>query len=380
MKEKIRLINVMHLRSGSGKGFYGAESVILSICKNIDKEKFNCVICCFKDSRIDEITLIDETKKINIPGEIIKQSFRFDLSAIFKLKVLLNKYNIDILHCHDYKANFIGLLTSLLRKVRLVTTLHGWRKVGGREKFYEFIDSIAIKCFHQVVAVSQNIKENFPENRLLQKKITVVHNGVAEDYFGTKVIDKEYKKNLGISEDMNVIGTVGRLSKEKGQNYLIEAAGEILNVFPNTIFIIAGDGPFKENLLHTASSVDLEKHIIFTGLLSPYEIKKIYSLIDIFILPSLTEGICLALLEAMAMGIPVIATAVGGNPEVVDNGKAGFLVPPADSTAIAKVVIELLKDKNKYGFFSTAGKNFVKKEFSCNKMVKEMEEVYKKLI
>lgn len=371
-------INVMHLRSS--RGFYGAESVILSICKNIDKKNFNCFITCFQDPRFDKIALIDEAKKMGISTEIIKLTFRFDLFAAFRLKELLNKYNIDILHCHDYKANFIGFITSKPRKVKLITTLHGWTKAEARVKFYECIDSFIMKHFEQVISVSDKIRGSLLKKGFSSKKIIVIHNGVETDYFGKKVVGVEYKKRIGIEGNFNVIGTVGRLSAEKGQKYLIEAVSEIVKHSPNTVFLIVGDGPFKKLLKDTVISLGLERHIIFTGSFPREEMKNIYSLMDIFILPSLTEGFGLALVEAMAMGIPVIATNVGGIPEIIEHGKTGYLVPPADAKAISKAIIDLLSDKTKSELMGKAGQNFAKQEFSIYKSVTQIEQVYKNLV
>lgn len=370
-------INVMHLRSS--RGFYGAESVILSICKNIDKEKFNCFITCFKDPRFNEIALIDEARKAGIYTEVINLSFRFDLSAAFKLRALLNKYNIDILHCHDYKANFIGFIASRFRKVKLVTTIHGWTKAGARLKFYEYLDSFVIRYFDQIIVVSGGIQKTLLKSRLSPEKIVVIHNGIDADYFSGKFVNVEYKRRIGIEDNFNVIGTVGRLSVEKGQKYLIEAASEVINIFPNTVFLIIGNGPFKKSLQDMAKSFGLEKNVIFTGPFPREELRNIYSLTDIFILPSLAEGFGLALTEAMAMGIPAIATKIGGIPEIIEYGKTGYLIPPADPNAISRAIIDLLSDKTKAELMAKAGQNFVRQRFSIYETVRKTEELYRGL-
>lgn len=377
----MKKINVMHLRSGSGKGLYGAESVIVSICKNIDKKNFDCVVVCFQDPRISKITLIDEAQIIGIPAEIIKLENRIDLSAVFKLRALLDKYDIDILHCHDYKANFIGLLASKSKEVKLVTTLHGWLRAGARERFYEYADSFLIKNFNQIIAISEDIKKSVSKSSILQKKTIVIHNAVDTDYFKEKIaVDINYKKKLKIEKNVNIIGTVGRLSAEKGQSYLIEAAKEVIDAYPDTVFLIAGEGLLKKPLASMVSSIGLQNHIIFTGLIPQNEMRKTYSLFDIFVLPSLREGFGLALIEAMAMGIPVTATNVGGIPEIIEDGKTGYLVPPADANAISKAVIALLSDKAKAESMAKAGQNFVREEASIHKFISRIEEVYRKLI
>lgn len=373
-------INIMHLRSSSA-GFYGAEGIILELCKNIDKEKFNCCLACFKDPRLHKISLIEEAQKNNLRTEVINLAFRFDIFAIVKLKGLLAKYNIDILHCHDYKANLIGFLASRFKRVNLVTTLHGWTKANLKVRCYEYLDAIIMKNFNKIIVVSNQIREDLLKKNFTEQKIIVIHNAVDVSYFGQKTDDAlRYKEKFGISGNCRIIGTVGRLSSEKGQKYLIEAAEEVLRIFPEVVFLLVGDGAEGKMLKNIVYAKGLEKHIAFAGFCPVQEMKNMYSLMDIFILPSLTEGISLVLLEAMAMGIPVIATKVGGTNEIIEHGRTGYLIPPADKQAISEAIINLLNDEITAQSIAKAGQDRVKKEFSVNRMVKEIEEAYRGLV
>lgn len=374
----MRKINIMHLRN-SPSFLYGAEIVILSICRNINKERFNCVVACFKDPRYKEVLLINEVKKIDIPLEEIKLTSPFDLSAIFKLKDLLNKYSIDILHCHDYRSNFIAFWMSKFRKVKLVTTLHGWSKIGGKGAFYEYMDSKIIKHFNQVIAISEGVKKDLLKKGIPQEKITVIHNGIDMDYFAERRVDVNYKKKFNINQNSQVIGTVGRFNEEKGQRYFIEAASEVIKVFPNAVFLIVGTGQDEKLLKEMVSSLGLQQHIIFAGFVHPEEIRNAYSIMDIFVLPSLTEALGLVLLEAMAMGIPAIATNVLGVPDIIEDRKTGYLVSRADASAISKAVISLLSDKAHAESMGKTGQDFVREEFSVRKFVNRIEEVYNNL-
>lgn len=372
-------INIMHLRSGSGSGFYGAEFAIFSLCKNLNRADFDCILTCFKDPRLNEIALIEEAEREGIRTEIIELSFNFDLSCIFKLTKLLNKYNINILHCHDYKTNFIGFLASKFKEVKLVTTLHGWRRGDIREKIYEYLDSILIRNFDKIIVIFEENKKKLLEKGYAKNRIAVIHNGIDLNYFSEEKSIIGHKRKFGIREGNHVIGTIGRLSIEKGQRYFIEAMPQILKSLPNITFLIVGDGPLKKSLEILIYSLGLKENVILYGYCKRKELRSVYSIIDIFVSPSLAETISIGIMEAMAMGLPVIATNVGGTPLLIKHNETGYLIPPADREAIEKAVIELLKDRDKSAALAKNGQDFVKRMFSIDMMVKQTEKTYKSL-
>ena len=189
-------------------------------------------------------------------------------------------------------------------------------------------------------------------------------------------IERE-RKRLGIEQDFKVIGTVGKLREEKGTKYLIESAVKVLEVFPKTRFLIAGDGPLRKELEILSKQLMIDRNIIFAGFCQ--DIPAILSIDDIIAIPSLTEGSPLALLEAMAMGKPIVATNVGGIREILRDGETGLLVPSRDPKALSEKIIHLLKNENDANLLGLRAKEEVRK-YDNRFHVRKLEEHYFELL
>ena len=358
---------------------FGAETIILNLCQGLNELYFNCIIACFQDPRIKNIELIEEAKKFKIQTEIIRLRNPFDIRAIFLLRKLIDKYQINILHCHDYKSDVIGFLTSKFCRIKLISTYHGWTSVNVKVKLYEFLDKMVIKKFNKIIAVSKKSEKFLKDIGIPEKKLIVVENAIDQAYFQNKESAENFKESLAIPEDYSIVSYVGRLSPEKGLKYFIEAIPEVLKAAPLTKFLIVGDGPLKKELEDLAISLNIEKNVIFTGRRKKEDMKKIYSLLDIFVLPSLKETASLVVMEAMTMGLPVVATQVDGPLSIIKDGITGLLVPPKNSGAIARKIINLLNDRNKSQILARAAQDYAKKEFSLSKMISKVEEIYKEV-
>ncbi len=372
-------IRVMHLVTGWLDKIYGGEAAALALVRKADKDKFYCVVVSFKDPRADAPPpLINEAKKSGIATEVIYLKWRFGICAVFRLKKLLRKYNIDILHCHGYKADTIGFLTSRLTKVRLVSTCHGWWPNTPKLKFYDFIDTTVLKFFDSVVAVSPQIYDNLVKRKVNPSKLKVIQNGIDVSQFDMKAGRERMRKELGIKEEDFVVGSIGRLSSEKGITYLLEAAYKIKAKKRNISFVIVGEGDMKSSLIDYAKELGISDKVIFTGYRE--DIDKIFPVLDVFVMPSLTEGLPLALLEAMAAGKPVVASNVGGIPTVIEHGKTGILVKSRNAAEIESAILDLINDKHYSDILADNGKKFVENKFSLTATIKKYEELYIKLL
>ncbi len=358
---------------------YGGEAVALALVRKADKDKFYCVLICFKDPRADAPPpLIVEAKKSGIATEVIYLKWRFGICAVFRLRKLLREHNIDILHCHGYKADVIGFLTSKLTKVRLVSTYHGWWPDTLKLKFYDFIDTSILKFFDRVVAVSSQIYGNLVKRKINPSKLEVIQNGIDVSHFDMKAEREGVRKELGIKKEDFVIGSVGRLSSEKGITYLLEAASKIKVKKRDVSFVIVGEGDVKNNLIDYAKELNISDKVIFTGYRE--DVDKIFSVLDVFVMPSLTEGLPLALLEAMAAGKPVVASNVGGIPTVIEHGKTGILVESRNVAEIEKAILNLVNDRHYSDALAENARKFVENNFSITATTKRYEELYIKLL
>jgi len=183
---------------------------------------------------------------------------------------------------------------------------------------------------------------------------------------------------LQIASSCNIVGTVARFTEQKGLKYFVQAIKLIKEQIPNCKFIIVGDGELKNSLINSVKNIGVSQDVIFTG----YRVDAVslMSIFDIFVLPSLWEGMPYTILEAMALKKPVVATNVFGNSEIILNGITGNLVPPRDSLAISEAVIRLLKDKEKAKEMGENGFRRVKKNFSAKKMTEKIEQTYLELL
>lgn len=211
-----------------------------------------------------------------------------------------------------------------------------------------------------------------------KENIAVVYNGVEIERFSPDKFSQaekaEFKKNYGLRADAPVIGTVARLSSVKGQRYLISAMKNIVKLEPEIQALLVGSGPEKNNLINQVKELGLENHVFFSP--STQDTSMPLSIMDIFVFPSLNEGLGLAIIEAQAMGLAVVASDVGGIYTLVKEGSTGLLVRPKDAQALAEAILKLLKDKKVARELGGRARAQVEKQFNLKKMIDDIEQVY----
>jgi glycosyltransferase involved in cell wall biosynthesis len=230
------------------------------------------------------------------------------------------------------------------------------------------------------VALTKGEKEDYQLYKIApEDKIVVINSGV--ELGKIKDLSLEERQNLrrqlGIPERSFVVGTAGRLEPVKGPEFLIEAAKDILSNYPQTYFVFAGDGPLKQRLERKAYELGINTNMRFLGWRN--DVTRVISVYDIFVFPSLNEGMGRVLVEAMALGKPVVASNVGGIPDLVTHGKTGFLVPPKDPGQLARYIQVLIEDEGKRKRLGQAGKEMAL-NFKIEIMVKKIAELYDELL
>lgn len=233
---------------------------------------------------------------------------------------------------------------------------------------------------NKIIALTEKEKvEHLEKGIASTEKFTIIHSGVKLDYFMNMSIDiKAKKKELGIPPGYNVVGTIGRLVPIKGYKYLISAAKMIVEEIDKTVFVIVGDGYLKFELERYAEALGVRKDIIFTGWRA--DSSDILCLFDIFVLPSLNEGMGRVIIEAMALGKPIVASSVGGIIDLVRNGENGILVPPRDSDALGNAILQLIRNKDLAEELGRNGKAMVYPEFDISVMLKKIDGLYESLL
>ena len=233
---------------------------------------------------------------------------------------------------------------------------------------------------HKIICCSKAVEDFVRDyERIKPSKTVVIYNGVDEGNFSTFKNGSSAKAQLGVDSGVSLVGTVSSLAPHKGHKYLIQAAPMILDILPSTKFLIVGDGILREKLEEQVKNLNLISNVIFTG--TRKNIPDLLSAMDIFVLPSCSrEGLGISIIEAMAAEKPVVATDIGGIPEVVKNGETGFLVLSRNSEALAQAIIELLRNPKKANTMGKKGRIRFQEKFTNKRMLSEVENLYVALL
>ena len=333
--------------------------------------------------------------------------FRSNILALFivvRLRRILKQQKIEILHTMSPRARLFAVLAkkglkiypvkssgagspmAKFNRVKLIHTVHSspffYKKGKIKEFFYKRIEKFLNKRTDQIIFVSKSTKDVFLKEKILPfENWKVIYYGLDLNYSQKFLQNKQdIKKQIIKKYDLKgdyFITFVGRFSFEKGLIYLIKAANHITNVFPKTSFILVGDGPEKKNIINQIKRAHLEKYFIFTGFLSEQEVYKILVASHVFVLPSFYETFSYTVCHAMSLGLPVVATEVGGVKELIKHGFNGFLIKPGQPKDISKAIIKILKNPELAGQFSKHGLEKVK-DFSQEKMLSAIKSLYSK--
>jgi glycosyltransferase involved in cell wall biosynthesis len=327
----------------------------------------------------------EDIKFIQSPFLVRRINIIKDLEALFDMWRIIKKYNPLIVHTHSSKAGLLGRLAAKLAGVPIIVhSPHGHVFVGYfgpiKTKIFIILERLASRITDKIIALTQREKEDHIRLRIgSEDTFVIIHSGVELNKFKEMPLieGQNLRKNLGLPEDALIIGTSGRLEPVKGPEFLIKAANRIISQYPNTFFLFVGDGSLRRDLEKKALDLGIEKNIVFLGWRN--DVSKIISIYDIFVLPSLNEGMGRVLVEAMALGKPIVASNAGGIPDLITHGKTGFLVPPKNSKELAKYIQILLENKEKRVKMGLAGKKMAL-NFSKEIMVSKTVELYQHLM
>jgi len=319
-------------------------------------------------------------RTINIPM-VREISLVHDFITLLRLYRLFCAENFDVVHLHSSKAGFLGRIAAKLAKIPVVVYQpHGWafHEFMPRWKFLFFVwlEKLVGRLADRIICISNEELNNAREYRIAPPdKLSLVLSGIdLSIFFPQPEVGAAVRVELGLSPTDVVVGAVIRLDERKGPDVLIRAAQIVCKEMPNVKFVLVGDGPMRAELETIAKELQKEGSVIFTGWRS--DVPRVINAFDIGVLPSRAEGFGLAAAEYMATGKPVVASAVGGLLDIVEDGRTGLLVSPDDPVALARALLLLANDQKLREVLGTAGLKRVRKLFDVNRMVKEIEEIY----
>jgi glycosyltransferase involved in cell wall biosynthesis len=362
---------------GIGNSIHGVGRLFSLWAPRFDSGRFNITICILRPRDKLGERLEEEFRRMGVEIQFFERG-KFDPFTLLDFLRVIREKKIDVMHLQAYGASTFGRLAGAIAGIPVI--VHAHDDASYYPWYQRLADLILCKFTDKAIAVSESVKESCVRKRKISMdRMLVFHNGIPLEKFqvlGLEEIDQQ-RRCFNIDPNAKVIGTVGKLREEKGTKYLLEAARKVLQVLPNTIYLIVGDGPLRADLEKLVSHLKIEDRVVFAGF--RHNMPAILSLFDIVVMPSLTEGSPLALLEAMAMGKPIIGTNVGGIGEILQDGKTGLLIPPKSSEVLADKIIYLLKNQKTAGEMGLRAKEESRK-YDVNVYVRRLEELYSELV
>lgn len=309
-----------------------------------------------------------------------------DLRALWALYLLCRRERFDLVHTHTSKAGILGRWAAWLAGCRrLVHTPHGTVFTGYAgpilSRLFVYVERLTAKITDKITTLTPiGIEEHVAWGIAPKEKFVAVPDGVELEGFGSHTADEglAVRATLGLPQSGPVVGSVGRLDRVKGYDQLVEASAMVLRDRPDAWFVVAGDGQERRALEDQARRLGVAERWLFLGWQEHLE--PLYHAFDLSVLPSRNEGMGRAAVEALACGLPVVATAVGGLPSVVEDGVTGLLVPPEDPQALASAILRLLQDETARRRMGEAGPQRVRERFSRQAMLDGINQVYRDLL
>ena len=364
---KMKKINLLYLIPNLHIG--GAEELLFEIIRKIDRKKFNPVIACMWDKGL----IAEKIEKEGVKVHLVGMHSRFDLITIFRIAKLLKKEKIDVLNTHLFPANTYGRLAGILARTPIIiSTEHNvdeWKNF-----IHKSIDYFLSFFTDKIITVSEAVRNFYiREEKIPFSKYVTIYNGLDLERVNFKIDSSKVRQEFGIG-DVPTAGMFCRLIPQKSPEYFLIAAKEVLKEIPDAKFMLVGSGSLFLSLQEKVKELSLEKNFILTGFRS--DVLSIMSAVDVVVFSSLREGFSIALLEAMACEKPVVATSVGGNPEVIVDGETGFMVPPKNPDALAKRIIWIFQNLEKAEEIGKLGRKRLEEKFTIEKTVESLEKLY----
>lgn len=297
---------------------------------------------------------------------------QLDSRSIHFLRRYLRDQNIDVIHSHGYKPDFYALAAQIGTPMRLVSTCHNWLGHDLKMRLYAAIDKRILRRFDAVVGVSTDVTAEL-RRYIPGNKVSKIGNGIDPETFHHILTPEQAKKELG-QAGKKLVGFIGRLTHDKGVGDLLNATAALRAKHENLHLLVVGDGEDRTVFEHETRTLGLNEIVTFTG--TRTDTPLIYSALDIFVLPSYQEGFPMVVLEAMACGVPIVATTVGDIPEIIEHGMSGLLVAPGDVAALGGAIAHLLAHPAKAQEMGAAAKRRVREKFTSKAMAQAYLALY----
>lgn len=360
---------ILHTIETGGPG--GAETVVLNLVKRLNQERFKSVALLPPGPWLNP-----RLRELGVPVIEVGWNAWYDPRGPLAMVRTVREYEVDLIHSHLPGQNFYSCIAGTLTGCKTLVTYHGpvefqdGESLKGRLKLW-FVRSTADRA----VVVCNMVKEILVQYGFRRGGISVIYNGIDPTPYDAPAAGT-IRSELGLGADVRLVGTIANVRQSKGYDILVKACAEVCRMFPKSKFVAVGDvhdvlaAPIKKLVVE----LSLENRFIFLGFRT--DIPRILGDLEVFVLSSTSEGMPLAVLEAMASGKAIVTTRCGGIPEVVDHGQNGLLVPPSDSGALAAAIGDLLSDRSKAERYAANAQIKFKREFTLDGMIEQYERLY----
>jgi glycosyltransferase involved in cell wall biosynthesis len=357
----------------------GGQTALLLLAENLDRDIFEVFVCSGGEG-----LLAEEAPRLGLTFVRAPLGKKLGFRPRREIASVLRGLKIDVLHTHGGVAGLHGRAAARLAGTpAVVHTLHGIHYLHYRNPFlrrlFVLLERRYSRFTDRLILVCQSDLRKARRYKLApERKMTVILNGLAHGpEFKADDLARR-RTELGWTPGRPVVGTVARLHRQKGIIHLLRAGPRIFSAVPESRIVVVGDGPQADRMAREARRLGLGERCLFLG--ERRDAGALMALFDVFVLPSLWEGLPFVLVEAAALGKPIVATAVDGVPELLEDGRTGLLVPPGDPAALADAVIRLLRDKSGAGNLAEKARSLVPPRFPLRRMVEQTQRVYLEVI
>ncbi|VTS00044.1 Glycosyl transferase, group 1 family protein OS=Rhodopirellula maiorica SM1 GN=RMSM_06534 PE=4 SV=1: Glyco_trans_4_4: Glycos_transf_1 [Gemmata massiliana] len=357
----------------------GPEKTILNSPRFLESLGYR-MVCAYMhppgDPGFDVLTR--QAAKYRAPLLSIPDRGAWDWRVVTRALAICRRENVTVWHGHDYKTNALGLLLKRLWPMRLVTTVHGWVRHTRRTPLYYRIDQLCLPYYERVICVSDDLLDACLAAGVPAKNCVLLENGIDTAEYSRVQTLADAKATLDLPTDAPVIGAVGRLSPEKGFDVLIRAAHALVAQGHDVRLVIVGEGDERANLERLIRELDLGARVRLAGWQT--NVRAYFEAMDVFALSSLREGLPNVVLEAMALGVPVVSTRVNGVPRLIRDGHNGALVDPGDLDGLTAALAGLLRSDSRREQFRAAGRRTVETRYNFATRMQRLKCLYDELL
>lgn len=365
-------VRVLHVIDTSRIG--GPGKTVLNSARFIDPRRFQIHVASFVPADAPRNEFAAAALAAGVPYFPLVEARRFEPGLVARLREYIDAQRIEIAHGHGYRSDVMCWIATRGRPVAMVTTHHGWIRNTPKQAAFATGARLLSGLFDGVEAVSAKLLEEVPLLARRRGRAEVVHNAIVLEDYAVRGVRAGEREALGVAADEFLLGVIGRLSVEKGALEMLDAMAALRAGPVRVQLRFVGEGPLQAELQTRISALGLAQRVAIVP--HRLDVRPVYEALDALVCPSRTEGLSNVIMEAMAYAKPVLATRVGGNPELVDAPHTGLLVPPQAPSAMAEAIAVLVSSADRGSAMGAAGRQRVEATFSFHTRMRREEEFY----